>query len=161
MAQGAPKGNRFWEQRSKHGRDKIFKTPELMWEAAVEYFIWCEDNPLMDTVVQKIKVDRDTEEIKLVEVPKMRPFTMQGLCQFLGVNTVYFNHFETDLKEKTDDMSKDFNKIVTHIRETVFNQKFTGAASGFLNANIIARDLGLTDKKEVSQNTITVEIQED
>ena len=34
----APKGNRFWEVRSKHGRDKILKTPEIMWEAAKQYF---------------------------------------------------------------------------------------------------------------------------
>ena len=28
----APKNNSFWKMRSKHGRDKIFKTPEIMLE---------------------------------------------------------------------------------------------------------------------------------
>jgi hypothetical protein len=32
----------------------------------------------------------------------------------------------------------------------ILDQKFTGAAADLLNPNIIARDLGLTDKKEVS-----------
>jgi hypothetical protein len=40
MAQGAPKGNEFWKLRSKHGRDKLFATPELFWQAALEYFQW-------------------------------------------------------------------------------------------------------------------------
>ena len=41
----APKGNKFWMLRSKHGRDKLFATPELLWEAACEYFQWCDENP--------------------------------------------------------------------------------------------------------------------
>jgi DNA-packaging protein gp3 len=45
---------------------------------------------------------------------------------------------------------QDFSSIITRIRETIYNQKFTGAAAGFLNPNIIARDFGLTDKKEVA-----------
>ena len=30
--------------------------------------------------------------------------------------------------------------------------KFEGAAAGLLHANIIARDLGLADKKDITQN---------
>ena len=41
----APKGNQFWMLRSKHGRDKLFATPEALWEAACEYFQWCDENP--------------------------------------------------------------------------------------------------------------------
>lgn len=139
---GAPKGNRFWELRSKHGRDKIFTTPEVMWEAAVEYFNWCEDNPL-------IEIDFRGKDNAEVELPKMRAFTLNGLCLFLGVNTVYFNDFADGLKGKTDQITKDFSEVITRIRDTIYTQKFTGAASGFLNANIIARDLGLKDNKEL------------
>lgn len=137
----APAGNQFWKLRSKHGRDKLFESPELLWDAACEYFEWCEDNPLKELDFR----GKDATEVVL---PKMRAFTMQGLCLFLDCNTVYFNHFESALKEKNDDVSKDFSKVVTRIRETIYNQKFTGAAAGFLNANIIARDLGLSDKTD-------------
>lgn len=27
---GAPKGNQFWKLRSKHGRDKLFSSPEIL-----------------------------------------------------------------------------------------------------------------------------------
>lgn len=156
MTKGAPKGNQFWKLRSKHGRDKIFKTPELMLEAASEYFQWCEDNPFYEVVLSKnySKPFKDANgEVyfppNTENLPKMRPFTMQGLCIFLGVNTVYFNQFEEGLKGKDDETSKDFSKIVTHIRDIIYNQKYSGAASGFLNPNIIARDLGLSDTREI------------
>ena len=37
------------------------------------------------------------------------------------------------------------------INLTLSYQKFTGATVGLFNSNIIARDLGLTDKQEVKQ----------
>ena len=35
-------------------------------------------------------------------------------------------------------------------------QKFTGASANMLNANIIARDLGLTDKKDLTSSDGTM-----
>lgn len=145
---GAPPGNQFWKLRSKHGRDKLFATPELMKESAEDYFQWCDDNPFLKA--EGIKGGDLAGQ--LMEIPVMRPYTMQGLCSYLGVNTVYFNDFADGLKGKTDQLSKDFSEIIIYIRETIYNQKFSGAASGFLNANIIARDLGLKDQKDMTTN---------
>lgn len=157
MAQGAPKGNQFWKLRSKHGRDRLFATSGELWEAACEYFQWCDDNPFYEVEQSrgqsKPHVDDQgnvTFPPNLVELPKMRPYTMQGLCLYLDCNTLYFNDFEKALKDKQDEVSKDFSLIVTRIREVIYNQKFSGAASGFLNPNIIARDLGLSDKSELT-----------
>ena len=44
----APKNNDFWKFRSKHGRDKLFESPELLWEEACKYFQWIKDNPLKE-----------------------------------------------------------------------------------------------------------------
>jgi len=41
---------------------------------------------------------------------------------------------------------QEFLPITTRIREIIENQQFEGAASGFLQPNIIARKLGLTDR---------------
>ncbi len=76
-------------------------------------------------------------------LPKMRAFTMQGLCRYLDCSTGYFRTFKLTASE-------DFLAIITRIEETVYDQKFTGAAAGFLNANLISRDLGLADKKDVT-----------
>ena len=36
-AKEASVGNEWYKLRSKHGRDKLFTTPELLWEAECEY----------------------------------------------------------------------------------------------------------------------------
>ena len=149
----APIGNQFWKLRSKHGRDKLFATPTLMWEACVEYFEWCDSTPLLEATIQKRKVSRDEEVIEQHNLPKMRAYTIQGLCLYLDCNVQYFNDFEKSLKGKNDSIAKDFSAVITRVRETIYNQKFSGAASGFFNANIIARDLGLTDKKDIDLKT--------
>lgn len=130
----APTGNQFWKQRSKHGRDKLFETPIHLWEAACEYFEWCEENPL-------IEIDYRGKDLEKIELPKMRAFTWQGLEIFLDINR---------LKDyKSNAAYKDFHPVIEQIDKIIYNQKFSGAAAGFLNANIIARDLGLADKQDV------------
>lgn len=139
----APVGNRFWELRSKHGRNKLFETPELMWEAACEYFEWCEANPLLEIDFKVID-----KELRQIELPKMRPFTLHGLCSYLGCDTAYFRNF----KDQERAEKEDFITVIRAIEETIYNQKFSGAAAGFLKENIIARDLGLSDKSNVNMN---------
>jgi len=133
----APEGNEFWKLRSKHGRDILFATPGLLWEAACEYFEWCDENKL-------IEVDFRGKDADRVNIPHMRPYTIHGLCLYLDCGTAYFRNFKPP--------TEDFKSVVTRIEEVIYNQKFEGAASGFFNANIIARDLGLAEKSEVKAN---------
>lgn len=135
----APVGNQFWKLRSKHGRDKLFATPELLWEAACEYFEWCDENPLKS-------YEWNGKDPVKCELEKMRPYTLTGLCLYLDCSEAYFRAFKTDKEKCTDE----FLTVITRIESTVYSHKFEGAAAGFFNANIIARDLGLTDKKDVT-----------
>lgn len=147
----APKGNQFWKIRAKHGRDAIFTEAEVLRKEVDSYFEWCQKNPFKEQVIQKIKVDRYREEIKKVDVNKPRPFTLIGLCLYLGVNTRYFEEFRKLVYGKTRGKYKDFPAVLTYIEETIRDQKYTGAASGFFNASIVARDLGLADKTDSKQ----------
>lgn len=131
---GAPKGNQFWTLRSKHGRDKLFETPELLWKAACEYFQWCSANPWE----KKDWVGKDGDQV-LREIE--RPLTLTGLCLYLDCSSSYFRAFKSTLQEK----DKDYLTIITRIEDIIYTQKFEGAAVGIFNANIIARDLGLRD----------------
>jgi hypothetical protein len=120
-----------------------------MWDAACEYFQWCIDNPWYRN--EAIKGGDRAGQI--IQIPTSRPFTMQGLCAYLNCNTVYFNNFELGIKDGTrkvsEDEKKGFSEIIHAIKETIYQQKFEGAAVGAYNANIIARDLGLTDKQDI------------
>jgi len=140
----APIDNQFWKARSKHGRNKIFATPEILWEAACEYFQWVDDNPLLKGIVYQGAVSTDSESI-------MRPMTIGGLCLFLGVHTEYLAGFESDLNLDTQE-GKDYSQIVKDIKQIIYEQKFAGATAGLMNPNIIARDLGLADKKDLTSS---------
>lgn len=143
----APKGNKFWLLRSEHGREKLFATPQLMWEAACEYFEWCIAHPLYEVKPMTISGGLGSgSSIEKVKVPHTRVFTMQGLCRYLGCNTSYFAEFKRNLKKE----DVDFSAVIQQIEETVYEQKFSGAASGFFNANLISRDLGLKDQQDVT-----------
>ena len=135
----APKKNEFWKARAKHGRDKIFSTPEILWESACEYFQWCVDNPLVETVLQSGKTYR---------LPKMRAMTESGLSIFLDIDIDTFY----DYAKNKDGRYEDFIGVTKKIKEIIRTQKFEGASAGFLNANIIARDLGLRDKHELEHS---------
>lgn len=131
----APKGNRFWEARTKHGRDKLFASSDALWEACCEYFEWVEENPLWEN-----KVAQFQGGVVDMPVAKMRAMTISGLCIFLDITRETWSQWR-----KQDD----FSDIVTRAEEVIYSQKFAGAAADLLNANIIARDLGLADKSSV------------
>lgn len=133
----APKGNQFWKLRNKHGRDKLFASADLLWGSACEYFEWCDKNPLREDKLFASKGEVLRESISL-----MRPYTITGLCLYLGCNEKYFAQFEARLTKE----EKDFSNVISRIRETIYTQKFEGAAVGLFSSNIIARDLGLIDR---------------
>ncbi|PCI53871.1 MAG: DNA-packaging protein [Alphaproteobacteria bacterium] len=136
MAKDKRQGNQFWKARKTHGRKPIFATPEELWEACEEYLEWVEANPLI--TVETVKFQG---RASLTEVPKMRAMTEIGLCVFLKIGQSTWD----DYKNKDD-----FSEVTTRVVDIIYTQKFTGAAADLLNPNIIARDLGLADKKELT-----------
>ncbi len=130
----APKGNRFWELRSSHGRNPIFANPEDLWTAACEYFEWVDENPLYEDKVTSFQGVNTHEPLA-----KMRAMTISGLCLFLDIDQTTWKDYGK---------KEDFSRIVTRAEEVIKSQKFAGAAADLLNANIIARDLGLADRSE-------------
>ena len=135
----APTGNRFWKFRSKSGRDKIFSSPSILWEESEKYFEWVEDNPLIEQ-----KTTQFQGEFIHGDLNKMRPMTITGLCRFLHIS------FQTWEDYKTYD---DFIEITREIEGVIYDQKFAGAAADLLNSNLIARELGLSDKKDYNINS--------
>lgn len=134
-------GNQFWKARAKSGRDKLFQTPDLLWDAACEYFEWCDTNPLYERKAFAFQGSITTEDM-----PKMRAYTMDGLCLFLDCSPNYFRAF----KQQERDNKAAYVEVIERIERTIYNQKFTGAAADLLNPNIIIRELGLSDKTTVS-----------
>ena len=136
-------GNRWWEARSSHGRNPIFDTAEQLEDACIQYFEWNEDNPLYKDQLVTFQGSATHEPIA-----QMRAMTIQGLCMFIGVTRQCWNQWKTT--------RPDFVDVIDRVEDAMYRQKFEGASADLLNANIIARDLGLADKKDLSSSDGTM-----
>lgn len=134
------KGNQMWKKRSKHGRDKIISSPELLEECLIEYLDSLEHTPFFEEKSHQFQgmIVRDA-------VARRRPPTLAGFCVFIGICTNTFDNLK-----KTKD--PDFLRVIQLVEDIFFDEKFAGAASGVYNANIISRDLGLKDRSDVTTN---------
>ena len=139
-------GNQFWKARTSVGRPRLFESDEALWEACCEYFQWVDENPL-----HEMKAFSYQGEVVQEPVAKMRAMTIDGLCLFLDIAvSTWYEWRSVD----------DFSEVVAKAESVIRSQKFAGAAADLLNANIIARDLGLTDKTEVKQS-VTAKVSAD
>lgn len=134
----APKSNQFWKLRSKHGRDKLFATPELLWDAACGYFEYCDSNPWKVTKTKLKGKKKETEE-----TPTQCPYSLSGLMAYFDVSKSFWNDFKKGGHE-------DFSVVITRIENIIETQQLEGALVGAFNANIVARINGLADKQELS-----------
>ena len=137
----AEKGNNYWQFRDKNGRDYKYQ-PEELWNEFVQYSEWVESNPLHEQ-----KVFSFQGEITTHEMPKMRAMTLTGFCLFADISIDTLHNYR---------QSKDFIAITTRIEGAIYQQKFEGASADLLNANIISRELGLADKRDLSSTDGTM-----
>lgn len=127
-------GGKFWMARSKHGRDKIFSTPEDLESAAYEYFEWLHENPFTD-----LKASHHMGEQVDLKTNKLNAPTLEGLFAFLRISKQTWHDYKS---------RKDFIDVMGHICNLMYSHKLAGAAAGLYNPNIIARNLGLAEKTE-------------
>jgi hypothetical protein len=137
--------NDWWKRRKTHGRKKVFKDPDTLWKFACKYFKHVQENPLVEEKIFASKGD-----LIRGDVSKMQAMTLRGLYVFLNIHHSTWQEYRE---------LKDYTAVIEDIENVIYTQKLTGSAAGLLNANIIARELGLADKKEVSGsldlNTLT------
>jgi len=131
-----PVGNKFWQCRAKHGRNGIWATPNDLLTDCLAYFQWIEDNPLWEEkgfAFQGVV----TKEL----FAKMRAATLDGLQLHLGISHTTWQSYR---------VKPDFVAVCEYADKAIRQQKFAGAAADLLNASIIARDLGLADRSEIT-----------
>lgn len=133
--------SRFWRQKSRYGSDPLFPVgPEglkMLKNACEDYFEWAESNPL-----EEAKLISFEGESKLETLPKLRAFTLTGLTLFIDVSLSSWSDWKVG--------RPDLLPGILWAEQVIREQKFVSAAAGLLNANIITRDLGLAERKEIS-----------
>ena len=130
----------LWEVAKRSvGQPPCFNSPEEMLSKAYDYFSWCKENPLCES-----KPFSSQGEVIYGDVLKMRAMTQEGLCVFLNVSVSTWHNYKA---------KPEYLEVTKHIESIMREQKFSGAAAGLLNPNIIARDLGLKDASEVDHKS--------
>lgn len=131
----APAGNKFWEARSTHGREKIFSSAQALEDACKEYFQWNSDNPLQAGELVKFMGSAQVEY-----TPKMRVMSISALSRFLGISEQTWRNYREQ---------EDLFEVISWAEGIIRDQMIEGSSAGMLNANIISRLLGLGDNRSV------------
>lgn len=132
---GPEKNNQYWRLRKDLSETGKKLTPEQIIEKAQEYINFCVNTPLKS-------MDYRGKDPVPVYIDKMRAMCLEGLCNFLGISKSTWDNW------RDDEM---YLEVITRVENLMFQYNFEGASANMLNANIIARKLGLTDKKEIEQ----------
>lgn len=130
------------ESAKFNGRKPKFESPDILESACNEYFQWVDDNPLM--VFELVKYQGSATK---ASVPKMRAMTIAGLFNFLDISASTWGTYSK---------KPDFLNIIERVESIIYQQKFEGAAADMFNANIISRELGLTDKKQMQKTNVSI-----
>ena len=144
----APKGNQFWRLRRKNGRDKLFASPDALWEEACKYFDWVDKHSWLQEELVKYRGNATPAGRRLP-----RPYTLSGLCFFLGCSGSYFRVFKYKLREKeaintlTEEDIR-FSETIAAIEQVIETQQLEGAMLGAFNYNIVRSQIGRNEKEE-------------
>lgn len=130
-------GNQAKKRKGVVGRPPNYEDANTLWDMCCEYFEYIQQRPLWETKLSQYK----GQQVSMIG-PKMAAMTLTGLQLFVGVNKDTWLQYQQ--------RGKGFPEVCTQAEQIIYNQKFQGAAADQLNPAIIARDLGLADKKVVT-----------
>jgi len=128
----APKGHPRWGNPLNPKK----LTPEELWDGAVNYFQWCNDNPWY-------KEQWVGKEAVRVEEKLQRPYSIEALCISLNISKQTFFNYAKEEGYET------FFDVCSRVKEIIDSQHFEGGMVGAFNANIVTRKLGLAEKQEI------------
>jgi hypothetical protein len=132
----APKGNKF--AVGNKGTEKKF-TPQQWSDIIEEYFNYCDNNPLFKNEALK-SGDRAGE---IIRIPTARPYLIEGLCNYANIHPqTFYNYLEKEGYE-------DYFEITARARNRIYQQNIEFGYVGSYDSNLVARKLGLADKKEL------------
>lgn len=126
----------------KTGRPKNIESPEVLKELFSDYCKEAKTNPKFENVL----IHKSGE---IVSVPREIPLTWEGFESYLSSRNVIVRL--DDYKSNKEGRYSEFADIIRAISRDIYLDKFNGATVGIFQHNIIARDLGLVDKRETRE----------
>lgn len=131
-----------WQDaRDWGGRPPTYDNPEDLQADVFAYLKWVQENPLWETKAFGTGL--------IAKVPKKRYPTASGCAIFCGVAPRTWREWKS--------AEHPLREVVVQAENMMTQIKMEGAASGFFNSTIVARDLGLKDKTETDAS-LTVNV---
>jgi len=124
--------NDYWKKRKRHGRKRLFASPEQLRAACEDYFQWMDDYPW----IKKIAITRGSSAGELLRVPCVKPYTLSGLCLYLKVSAAYWRNF----RRLTQD--EGFLSVIEWVEGVIHTQQFEGACVGAFSGRITSAVIG-------------------
>ena len=117
----------------------LYETAEDLWQAALEYFKWNDEHPLIT-----IKPTHHQGEALNLILPRLRGMSIRALATHMGIATKTWRKY----REKAG-----FIDVCDMVEQVIYTQKLEGAMGDQLNSAVSIRDLGLKDQSEVVART--------
>lgn len=127
------------------GRPKNIESPEKLWEYFNDYKPHCKTYPKKWNYWSS-KLDKE------VSVNREVPITWEGFESWLYERKIIVRL--DDYKTNKDGRYKEFADVIHAISNEIWQDQYNGAAAGIYQQNIVARRLGLVDKREEINNPL-------
>lgn len=129
------KGNQYW-RLAKCGAKRKFPTPESLLEKCIEYFEWVEANPM-----EEPRAAHHQGTFVQGKMKRPRAMTIVALSLYIGMTRKTWMEY----RER-----EDYKEVCEWVEDVIWTQKFEGAAAEMFNIQIIARELGLAEKTDIT-----------
>ena len=129
----------------------VSNSPQQLWDSAVAYFHWCDENPIKSKKV----VPTGKEAGREYTVNLTRPYTIKGLCLHCGILQEYM----ADLRNSKDKDSM-WYIVVSRIMYIIYTQNQEMAMVGEFNQAITGKILGIDKEDAAPVSSIKVQIVE-
>lgn len=141
--------DRIEQQKSGGGKPVGYQmSAEDLWEEAIKYFHWCDQNP-----INRGELMRGGKKAGTVYNQKIqRPYTVMALCLHAGITPGYLY----DCAKSKDD--NPFYFVATNILSIIYAQKFELAVVGIYNPVMISNELGIGKDHKSEKGSANISI---
>lgn len=122
-----------WKVINSGGR-VVSNTPQQLWEQAVEYFKWSDNNPIK---AKRTLTSGKTQGEK-VTVEFKRPYSIQGFCLHASISERYIK----DIKD-THKQDSEWYMVIEKILYIIYTQVLEGAVVDLYNPIMVSKMLNM------------------
>lgn len=131
------------------GGQAISNTPKQLWEAAIDYFKWCDNNP----IEAKRTLTSGKTQGQKVTSEYTRPYSIKGMCLHCNISERYLD----DIRQ-TNAKDSEWYNIIEKILMIIYTQNLEGAIVDLYNPIMVSKVLNMDKAPEIGDSTVKVEI---